>query len=172
MQYMYVIRFHDKSFRVVSPKQALSLKSALNAHVKCVSIDDDYIALASISRIESAKYLLAEMPEERFSIYGYQNINRELGRDMRLLPLTVEYLLSEEKKVRSNLSCLLELTGKETSEEREVLAKKHDVHIDTICQLSREDRNLAIEHCEQWLAYFEKKGLIQKKIASPLIHAK
>jgi predicted GNAT family acetyltransferase len=104
MQYFYIIRYYDKTFRVITPAQADAIQKAFDTNAKYVRLGGDMIALSSIARIESAKYFALEM--ENFSPFGYPNTSDKTCRRLGFLPLSAyhaEEQLKEAQNARDNI---------------------------------------------------------------------
>ena len=91
MNFFPVIRFHDKSFRVITHAQKDSILKAYKANAKYIQLDGDIISLSSVSRIESAKFLCAEMGDN-IDPFGYPHLSEKRCMQFGFLPLSQKYI--------------------------------------------------------------------------------
>lgn len=110
MNYMYVIHFYDKSFRIITPQQSDAIQRAFDSDAKYVRLDGDIIALSSIARIESTKYMIAESNKDDFSMFGYPEKSDNTCMLLGLLPMTMwhtEQLVEDlEEKIAKSLQSI------------------------------------------------------------------
>jgi len=103
MRFLSYIKYFDGSFRTITNEQASELKKHQMNNVKYVALPDSQITVSNISRIESTRFLLAEMDESVFSRFGRKLTDIQCMK-LGLLPLTEEFLEECLAEIRDSLA--------------------------------------------------------------------